>query len=254
MWDKLLQDPTLPEITIVMLLLVGVALLQKLQKAAVGIGIVFIIYVGFILLNSDVKTTQKKNKHSPVKPMTEIVDNIPLSPPGKKSEENVGISHEFPASEIGFSMQSQLSQKLKSKPNLPIKNSDKSSSIKKATPGIEKKIQHLKVNSIVTCADVMIRDPIGVDSVFINTMDRIYCVTGVRNLSEEATIFHKWYYEKSLRSKIKINMQWSHNWRSWSYVTLNPKLVGTWEVVITDTLNTLLDAITFTVVAADSTP
>ena len=45
--------------------------------------------------------------------------------------------------------------------------------------------------------------------------------------------------------RIKMQIGWSYNWHTWSYINVSPDLEGMWKIVVTDTLNIRYDSLSF---------
>ena len=63
------------------------------------------------------------------------------------------------------------------------------------------------------------------------------------------TLFHEWYHEGKLRSKISMEVGRSYNWRTWSYIEVRPNIVGNWEVFVSDSLGVNYDSLSFQIKA-----
>ena len=84
-------------------------------------------------------------------------------------------------------------------------------------------------------------------SAFTTDVERVYFLSGVQNQNESKILFHKWYHKGRLKSKIKMESKKSYNWRSWSYITVNPQKVGNWQVVIEDQGGMRYDSLSFVI-------
>ena len=91
------------------------------------------------------------------------------------------------------------------------------------------------------------RELIDIDSTFYTTDERIYCMTKIQNQNNGKIIYHNWYFNRRLVSKIRMEIGWSYNWRTWSYINVNPERAGNWKVVISDTLNVRYDSLSFSI-------
>ena len=89
------------------------------------------------------------------------------------------------------------------------------------------------------------KELISIDSIFYTDDERIYCMTKIQNQNNGKVIFHNWYKDNKLISKIRMEIGWSYNWRTWSYINVNTRRTGNWKVVISDTLETRYDSLSF---------
>lgn len=251
MWERLLIESTLLPITGVFFLLIVIALWQKLYKAVLSMGVVYIVYIGSILI-------------SPVKPSIFIsdlalIDSVPINTGDDfKKESAARLETSSPADTIPeltrikielkritdnlFIGLDTLRPELKAKTEiitLPPEN--------KRRDGTE-----IKVNSVLVGGNIKVRELIGQDSVFFNSIRNLYCLTGIYNLKAQSSISHNWYLNDILRASISVNIKWSHDWRCWTYITINPKLTGKWKVVIEGPQGAALDSVLFTIVPADT--
>lgn len=255
MLNKLLQDPALPEITLVLALLVAFALWQKLNRAAWIMGLVYLVYLFFILIIPAKEVVHPYQGGAPVHvEETVFPDEIPeeYSTISPQAEAEISPSKETESATTGNLDNSQEVREYET--TEPVESRDKTAATaeKAIAPILSAAEQSLVVNSIVTSQEVENRNPVGIDSIFSTDQKRVYCVTGIRNLKPEVTVYHKWYYQGKLRVTVPITLGWSHNWRAWSYVTLRPGLSGQWRVEVEDSLGQVLKSLPFTVIPADS--
>ncbi len=251
MFEAIKTDPAIIEITIVLLILVAVALWQKLTRAALVMGIVYVLYLLFIVFTSD---TSKA-----------ITDEVPSKIPSQK------VSQEPTASVLDTSTQPELTipevpQVAADSPSVaeiiadtllvqqtvevPVEEIQPDVTIvdydETETPPIEiVKENPIKVLNMAFGTNVVNRRIENVDSLFSLEAQRIYCLTGIRNQNDSKTIYHKWYHEGKLSSKIPLELGRSYNWRTWSYITVNQQRTGEWQVVIEDTLSVRYDSLSF---------
>jgi len=88
---------------------------------------------------------------------------------------------------------------------------------------------------------------IDIDSTFYTDDERIYCLTNIQNQNNDTVIFHNWYRNNKLLSKIRMEIGRSYNWRTWSYINVNNKRAGDWKIVVTDSLNVRHDSLFFNI-------
>ena len=98
---------------------------------------------------------------------------------------------------------------------------------------------------MTTGTSVVNRSIVDEKNAFSTDVDRVYFLSGVQNKNDSKILFHKWYHKGRLKSKIKMESKKSYNWRSWSYITVNPNKAGDWQVVIEDQGGTRYDSLSF---------
>ena len=245
MYDILYNDPALFEITIVLLILVGIAIWQKLYRTASVMCAVFIFYLIFIIL-----TSKSESVHEIVETEADGIHDLIV----KKEKTDI---QEFPDSTIKTTNDYKPDIKTRI-PEIP--------AIKKI---LDDKITVMKIEKTVMpivedtlSADSIEDEPITVlnistgsnivnrsieipDSVFSLDIERIYFHTNIRNWNDSKTIYHKWYQEGELKSLIRIEIGRSFNWRAWSYISVFPDRVGDWKVIVEDTLGVRYDSLSF---------
>ena len=106
----------------------------------------------------------------------------------------------------------------------------------------------ITVLNIATGSNIVNRSIEIPDSVFSLDIERIYFHTNIRNWNDSKTIYHKWYQEGELRSKISLEIGRSFNWRTWSYITVYPERVGDWKVIVEDSLGVRYDSLSFKII------
>ena len=249
MYDILYNDPALFEITIVLLILVGIAIWQKLYRTASVMCAVFIFYLIFIILTSEsvheIVETETNGIHDEIV-RDEKVDKI--------------VIQEFPDSTIKATKNYEPNLKAKI-PEIP--TTKKISDDKIAVVKIEK--TDVPIAEDTLSAGIIEEGPITVlniaigsnivnrsieipDSVFSLDIERIYCLTHLRNWNDSKTIYHKWYQEGDLKSNISLEIGRSFNWRTWSYITVYPERVGDWKVIVEDSLGVRYDSLSFKII------
>ena len=104
-----------------------------------------------------------------------------------------------------------------------------------------------KIINMSTGTSVANRSIINPKSTFSTEEDRVYFLSGVQNKNDSKILYHKWYQDGQLKSKIEMESRRSFNWRSWSYITVNPDRIGDWQVVIEDKSGTRYDSLSFVI-------
>jgi Ca2+/Na+ antiporter len=246
MYDILYNDPALFEITIVLLILVGIAIWQKLYRTASVMCAVFIFYLIFIILTSEsvheIVKTETNDIHDEIV-KNEKVDKITIQEISDSTiKETKNYEPDLKAKipeipEIKKILANKISVVKIEKTDLPIVEDTLSADIIEEEP--------ITVLNIAIGSNIVNRSIEIPDSVFSLDIERIYCLTHLRNWNDSKTIYHKWYQEGELRSKISLEIGRSFNWRTWSYITVYPERVGDWKVIVEDSLGVRYDSLSF---------
>ncbi len=80
--------------------------------------------------------------------------------------------------------------------------------------------------------NVIDREPVDQVIILTNAVDQVYFYTDLRNYQGQ-TITHRWEFEGKLVSEKKFEVGGSR-WRVYSQKDLNPTMIGTWTVVVSD--------------------
>ncbi|MFH5833650.1 DUF2914 domain-containing protein [Halalkalibaculum sp. DA3122] len=104
--------------------------------------------------------------------------------------------------------------------------------------------QNLSVESIQFGTGVENRNIVDADSVFSNTVERVYCFTQVNGAENSTTITHVWYYEDQEKARVELPVNGSQ-WRTWSSKFILENWTGQWSVDILDSSGTVLASKTF---------
>jgi len=249
MHESLSNDPALFEITIVLLILVAIAIWQKLYRTASVMCIVFIFYLIFIILTSEsvyeIVETEAEDIHDEIV-RDEKVDKI--------------VIQEFPDTTMKATIDYEptLKDQIPEMPAIKKISDDKIYVVKiekTDLPIVEDTLsagtieeEPITVLNIATGSNIVNRSIEISDSVFSLDIERIYCLTHLRNWNDSKTIYHKWYQEGELRSKISLEIGRSFNWRTWSYITVYPERVGDWKVIVEDSLGVRYDSLSFKII------
>ncbi len=246
MYDILYNDPALFEITIVLLILVGIAIWQKLYRTASVMCAVFIFYLIFVILTSEsvheiVETEADgihdelvKNENVIKIAIQEISDSTIIETKNYEPDLKANIP-EIPV--IKKILDNKITVVKVEKTDVPIIEDTLSADSIKDEP--------ITVLNIATGSNIVNRSIEIPDSVFNLDIERIYCLTNIRNWNDSKIIYHKWYQQGKLRSLIRMDIGRSFNWRTWSYISVYPERVGDWKVVVEDSLGVRYDSLSF---------
>ena len=249
MYDTLYNDPALLEITIVFLLLVAIAIWQKLYRTASVMCILFVFYLLFIILTSkpvhEIVETEAEDIHDEIVKdakvdkitIKEFLDSTEISTKDNEPTTLVEIPETPGIKKIS---DDKITVDKIEKTDVPIVEDTLSVGAMEEEPII--------VLNIATGANLVNRSIEKPDSVFSLDSEKIYCLTHIRNWNHSKTIYHKWYQEGELRSKISLEIGRSFNWRTWSYITVYPERVGDWKVIVEDSLGVRYDSLSFKII------
>ena len=236
MFDMITHNPGLIEITIVLFILVSIAIWQKLYQAALVMGGVYIIYILYITISpKDASTIASTNLDSSVE--QEIII------PQIKDDSTNLISN---IDEIGKI--DTLSESVDADEVMIQTNDSTIRFIKINKPEIDNPESKIAVLSMRVGTGIINRQIENPDSLFSVDTKRIYCLTGIHNQNDSKVIYHKWYQEGRLRSKIKLELGRSYLWRTWSYITIKGQKSGNWQIVVEDTSGIRYDSLSFKIV------
>ncbi len=219
MIDRLIGDPAFLPITIIFLLLVIIAIWQKLDRTVITLTIIFVLYALFTGITIDknddsVKFRETVQIDDHLKKDTIIINKIETAVIDTPVVENI-VEDEASSEEVI--------------PDIP----------------------DLRVNSLLMCEAMIdsLRKPIRSAKEFPVTLKRVYCYSGIRNALSPRTILYEWYFQGNYIDTIPIKIGRSVHWRSWTYKTITDAQIGNWYVVLRDEITaTALDTINFTII------
>ena len=223
MIEALINDPTIFDITIVLLVLLSIALWQKLKQFAAILGMIYFIYIIFIISSYENNSEPEIIKKS----VTDDIDNrddIMVTDNNQTAKEDTSMMI------VDVAKDDKPIKKLDLKPK-EILNDD----------------QPINVLNIRFGTGIVNRQIENESQTFTTESNRIYCLSGIQNRKTDTKIFHKWYHDGNLKSKILLNVGKSFNWRTWSYINVYENRVGEWLVVVEDTLGVRLDSLSFSI-------
>jgi hypothetical protein len=202
-------------ITIVTLILVAVAIFQRLKLATWAIIAGYLILVIFLFrenFNSNISDRIDTQSTRQTDEISSKDDSVPV--------------------QIDQNISSEL-----------ITENEKSLAVSIAT---------LKINSISMTRDILERTPGESKVQFDQSVGTIHCFTSVFNLDDSTTITHIWEYKGQLISEIEIPIGVSVRWRCWSQQSINPQWIGEWEVTVLNEEGQMLDNVKFQIVRENS--
>ena len=252
MFDTFIFDTGFIQTTVVFALLFSIALWQKLKQFA---GIMFGIYIIFLVFsifdkNDKSFTTVNKTENSLVTtPIQEInlIDDVE-----NEANEVVSITNKeiiVPTIKEKIKLPDDKSKELSKTFDIDTNNESKAIVLvpKRVIEKQQKNSRPILIKYLKLGRELRNRELIDIDSTFYTTDERIYCMTKIQNQNNGKIIYHNWYFNSRLVSKIRMEIGWSYNWRTWSYINVNPGRAGQWKVVISDTLNVRYDSLSFSI-------
>ena len=236
MFNVFTDHPGLLEITIVLSLLVGIAIWQKLHQAALVMGGVYIVYILYIfILPKDAPIIPSSNLDSSVEQEIFIPQIIPDSTNLISTIDDVGkvdtLSESVDSDEV------------------MIQTIDSTIGFKQIyEPEIDNPESKISVLSMTVGTGIINRRIENPDSLFSVDTKKIYCLTGIHNQNDSKVIYHKWFQDGILRSKIAQNIGRSYQWRTWSYISINKQKIGKWKIFVEDSSGVRYDSLSFQIV------
>jgi hypothetical protein len=106
----------------------------------------------------------------------------------------------------------------------------------------------LKINSISMTREIIEKTPGEISTQFNQLVGTINCFTSVFNLDDSTTISHIWKYKEQLISEIEIPIGVSVRWRCWSQLRVKPEWIGDWKVIVMNDEGQKLDSVLFQIV------
>mgnify|MGYP001375250274 FL=1 len=236
MFNVFTEHPGLLEITIVLSLLVGIAIWQKLHQAALVMGGIYIVYILYIfILPKDAPIIPPSNLDSSVEQEIFIPQIIADSTNLISTIDDVGkvdtLSESVDSDEV------------------MIQTIDSTIGFKQIyEPEIDNPESKISVLSMTVGTGIINRRIENPDSLFSVDTKKIYCLTGIHNQNDSKVIYHKWFQDGILRSKIAQNIGRSYQWRTWSYISINKQKIGEWKIFVEDSSGVRYDSLSFQIV------
>lgn len=240
MFRPIIIDPIVFQITLVVGSLLAISIWQKLRTASgIVIGVYAIYMISLVSANNKVATSQPirlaYHDYSNFDKFSIKID--------ESSEDVVQIDKTFNIEKIENDKPPTNSViGSDKKTNIDDVVSIKADNYKTISSDIPFKVLNMK-----TGTSVVNRSIVNEKNAFTTDVDRVYFLSGVQNKNDSKVLFHKWYHKGMLKSKIKMESKKSYNWRSWSYITVNPQKTGDWRVVIEDQGGTRYDSLSFVI-------
>ncbi len=104
----------------------------------------------------------------------------------------------------------------------------------------------LMVEQMDFCTAVEERQPVGIDTAFADTVERVYCYTKISGAADTTSISHVWYHNDKEMAKIDLAVR-AKNWRTWSSKRIMETWTGSWRVDVTDVTGAVIKSKKFVV-------
>jgi len=91
--------------------------------------------------------------------------------------------------------------------------------------------QGIGIQEMVFCRSIEERKPVDADSLFADTVGKVYCFTRVTGATDTTTIYHVWYHEDEEMARVELTVR-SSPWRTWSSKQILKEWNGIWRVDI----------------------
>ena len=101
----------------------------------------------------------------------------------------------------------------------------------------------------VIASGVEERQPVGEGDSFDTEVGRVYLWTSVTGANDSTSIRHIWYLDTLQVQEIELPVK-NSPWRTWSYKTIEPTMVGAWRVEVIGPSGAPLAEETFTITEA----
>ena len=104
----------------------------------------------------------------------------------------------------------------------------------------------IEVPEMAFCTGVEDRVPVGADTMFLNTVEQVYCFTKITGVSGTATISHVWYYNDNEIARVDLTVS-GDPWRTWSSKRIIEEWGGDWRVDVVTETGEILKSMEFTI-------
>ena len=229
MFEALINDPTIFEVTIVLILLVSIAIWQKIKQFAAILGGIYLFYLLFIIFSYE-PTGKIIIKEDTQEDLVEASNDNDIK--------DIIVDQDIVSEKVNVV---ETPKKIE-----PIEEiaEQKTEIALNLLPIIDEPI---KVLNISFGTNVIDRKLEGRSTSFTTENDRIYCLSGIQNRRDDTKLYHKWYHQGDLKSKVLLDVGKSFNWRTWSYINVYENRVGEWLLVVEDTLGVRHDSLSFVI-------
>ncbi|MCD6586235.1 MAG: DUF2914 domain-containing protein [Desulfobacteraceae bacterium] len=85
------------------------------------------------------------------------------------------------------------------------------------------------VNEMVFCMGIDHRKPVGIETHFPDSIERVFCYTKLSIIEDNTSISHVWYYNDTQMAIVDLAVN-ARSWRTWSSKRIVKEWTGTWRV------------------------
>ena len=237
-----MSNPEFIFITISLVVLVGAAYWMRIPRAAIPLGIVYLI---LIMLNEDAPQTFQKIDmlHKP-KGVTKQ----------KLSSQIDTVSQ--PIQPLGTTIQPKplTFDSGRTKKDLLLKKTEIQAIQTPTKPKVEQNSNQeeqtasLHLRDIQICKNVVNRNPVSTDVIFTKNVDSLFCYTRIQNTGRKQEVKHVWYYEGQLMTQVRYNIKRSNIYRSWTHKKILPNQIGNWRVDVQDSAGNVIGSKQFQII------
>jgi hypothetical protein len=112
---------------------------------------------------------------------------------------------------------------------------------------LEEDTATLTVEDGTICKDVMDYTAIEPGTSFPASVEKLYCYTKIVGAIDPTEITHAWFYGDTERARVTLAVN-SPLWRTYSSKIIQPHDIGSWNVVVLDQYENVLESFSFTIV------
>ncbi len=105
----------------------------------------------------------------------------------------------------------------------------------------------LAVDEMVICTAIEDRQPVGIDTVFSNTVGQVYCFTKITGSVDTTSIYHVWYFNNEEKARVQLSIN-AKSWRTWSSKRIVEEWKGDWRVEVESAAGEVLNIKEFIIV------
>lgn len=108
----------------------------------------------------------------------------------------------------------------------------------------------LEVTEMFFCRKIENTEPVGIDSIFLGTIRKVFCFSKIEGALDTTMITHIWYYSSDEIAEIDLDIR-SPSWRTWSSKNIMKGWTGNWRVDIYSKSGVLLKSKEFTILTPE---
>ncbi|MBF0120218.1 MAG: DUF2914 domain-containing protein [Desulfobacterales bacterium] len=109
-----------------------------------------------------------------------------------------------------------------------------------------KQLKNINLSYATICEDVKDNNPKNPAVIFSISGGEVFCFSNFDSVSEKTVIYHIWYRNDKMSTKIKLTLQ-PPAWATFSSIQLREGDKGPWRVEIIDSENNLLQVLRFSI-------